>query len=55
MCLYWLKICADGQSGFQSDLGFRSSSSPQCLGDLDKSLMTLSFTFLKMGLIVEFL
>ena len=55
MCLYWLKINVDGQPGFQSSLGVRSSSSLQCLEYLVKSLMTLSFTFLKMGMIVEFL
>ena len=55
MCLYWLKIYVDGQPGFPSSLGVRSSSSPQCLEDLVKSFMTPSFTFLKMGMIVEFL
>jgi len=36
--------------GFQSDITSTSSSSPRWLWDLDMSLVTLSFTFLKMGL-----
>ena len=32
MCLYWLKIYVDGQPGFPSSLGVRSSSNPQSGG-----------------------